>query len=78
MQIKTVGELVEYLSEFDPDMPIVFRGAGKGAVYEPITDIDYNDSLTEYTYVELLGGRNGYSADQVNNLILRKDEENDE
>jgi len=81
MAIRTVGELVDELREFDEETPIVINGYGRGATYEPISELfreyaneeemeedPYGDTA-KAVWVEIHGGPNGYSASQVNSLI---------
>jgi len=82
--IRTVGELMDELSEFDEETPIVINGYGRGATYEPISELfmEYaNEEEAENqedeiaSWVEIQGGSNGYSASQVNSLIKESKED---
>jgi len=81
--IRTVGELMDELSEFDEETPIVINGYGRGATYEPISELfmEYANEEAENqedeiaSWVEIQGGSNGYSASQVNSLIKESKED---
>jgi len=86
--IKTVGELISELSEFDEDTPIVINENGRGATYTPIKEIykeyaneeemeeeDPFEDTAPAAWVEILVGSNGYSASQVNSLIKESKED---